>query len=79
MRERKMATKNKPKLQDQSYMPFGKHRNERMEDVPASYLHYLYINGIRESNADSDQGRVCRYIFDNLQSLKQEYPDGIWK
>jgi len=39
MRERKMATKNKPKLQDQSYMPFGKHRNERMEDVPTLSLH----------------------------------------
>lgn len=30
------------KLTDESLMPFGKHKGEKMANVPASYLLWLY-------------------------------------
>ena len=32
----------KMKLEDDSPMPFGKHKGEQMEDVPGNYLMYLF-------------------------------------
>ena len=52
-------------LTDDSPMPFGKHEGERMEDVPAKYLVWLYNDGLKE-------GPVRRYIEDNLKVLEQE-------
>lgn len=63
------------KLSDDSLMPWGKYEGERMEDVPADYLHYLWVNGKKDN-------RVCPvadYIRRNLQGLQHEYPDGIWE
>jgi len=34
-------------LLDTDLMPFGKHKGEMMQDVPATYLHYLWTNGMR--------------------------------
>lgn len=62
-------------LEDTDLMPFGKHKGIPMQDVPASYLHYLWTNGM---SGDRDSA-VAEYIRQNLQSLKQEHPDGIWK
>ena len=31
-------------LTDNSYMPFGKYKGDKMADVPASYLIWLYDN-----------------------------------
>jgi uncharacterized protein (DUF3820 family) len=47
-------------------MPFGKHKDKRMIDVPAFYLLYIYDN-----NMVSDE-RVRRYIIENLDALKKE-------
>ena len=61
-------------LQDDDPMPFGKHKDERMEDVPASYLFWLWTNG-------KENDRLCpvaHYIRRNKGVLAQEYPDGIW-
>jgi uncharacterized protein (DUF3820 family) len=58
---------------DLDLMPFGKYVNERLQDVPASYLHWLWIN-----RPISDR-KLENYIKNNLKALKQEYPDGIWK
>jgi len=55
-------------------MPFGKHKGEPMQDVPAHYLHWLWTNG---KQADK-QCAVADYIRRNLSALKQENPDAIW-
>lgn len=63
-------------------MPFGKYYKERrkMQDVPASYFHYLWTSGMKqyELEQNTPQGAVARYIKANLSHLKQEHPDGIW-
>lgn len=61
-------------LGDTDLMPFGKHRGTPMQDVPASYLHYLWTNGMREDKTSA----VADYIRRNLSGLKKEHPDGIW-
>lgn len=61
-------------LEDTDLMPFGKHKGVPMQDVPASYLHYLWTNGLSENR----ESPVGQYIWTNLRSLKQEYADGIW-
>ena len=57
------------KLTDDSKMPFGKHKGEKMENVPARYLLWLY--GEMEAKKQS-QGPVFRYIKDNLKALEKE-------
>lgn len=61
-------------LNDTDPMPFGKHKGEPMQDVPASYFHYLWHNGLREDK----QSNVASYIRRNLSALKQDHPDGFW-
>lgn len=58
------------KISDQSAMPFGKHKGEKMEDVPASYLLFLWNKGSMTSE-------VKEYIKENLQALQKEAPDVI--
>lgn len=57
---------------DLDLMPFGRYVNERLQDVPASYLHWLWTQ-----RPISDK-RLERYIKNNISALKKEYPDGIW-
>jgi hypothetical protein len=61
-------------LNDLSPMPFGLHRDVPMQDVPASYLHWLWVNGKREDK----QCPVAEYIRRNLPALQREHKDGIW-
>lgn len=61
-------------LQDIDPMPFGKHKGIPMQDVPASYFHYLWSNGLRLDR----NSPVADYIRRNLTALKKEHPDGIW-
>lgn len=62
-------------LQDDSIMPFGKYQGQLMQDVPASYLHWLWVNGVKDDKTTP----IHRYIEKSLSALKQEFPDGIWK
>jgi uncharacterized protein (DUF3820 family) len=62
------------KLDDLSNMPFGKYKGVKMQDVPASYLFWLWTNG-----KENEKGDVADYIRENLHNLEKEYPDGIWK
>lgn len=57
-------------LTDASPMPFGKHQGKKMEDVPASYLLWLW-------NENVTQPAVRAYIQDNLDVLKFEHPDTL--
>jgi len=52
-------------LTDESPMPFGKHKDKQMIDVPATYLLYLY----EEKKYNKE---VKEYIEDNMQILKKQ-------
>jgi hypothetical protein len=61
-------------MQDTDRMPFGKYKGVLMQEVPASYFHWLWVSG-----KHSDQFcPVADYIRRNLNALKQEHPDGLW-
>ncbi len=53
-------------------MPFGKFKGECLQDIPASYLHWLW------STRPLNDRRLEAYIEKNIHALKKEYPDGIW-
>lgn len=55
-------------------MPFGKHKGQPMERVPASYFHFLWTEGLKNESTP-----VANYIRDNMNALKSEHPDGIWE
>lgn len=73
-----------PLLDDLDPMPFGQYAKTRtpMQDVPASYLHFLWTkpgdNLQRDLNLNTPQGKVARYIKAHLSHLQKEHPDGIW-
>ena len=62
-------------LDDLDPMPFGKHKGTPMQDVPASYFHYLWSSGLSKETKTSS---VAQYIKSHLGHLKKEHPDGIW-
>ena len=61
-------------LTDDSLMPFGKYRGFKISSIPASYLHWLWHNGV---NQKKDQP-IHKYIVDNIEGLKEEDADLIW-
>lgn len=61
-------------LDDLDPMPFGKHKGVPMQDVPASYLHYLWHHGLKEDSTS----KVADYISKNISAFKKENPDLIW-
>ena len=61
-------------LEDTDPMPFGKYKGTAMQDVPASYFHYLWTTGMKEDKHSA----VAAYIRKSLSALQQEYKDGIW-
>jgi uncharacterized protein (DUF3820 family) len=52
-------------MDDYSRMPFGKYKNEKMANVPASYLLWLHKEG-------KCFGELKRYIEENMPVLKEE-------
>lgn len=62
-------------LLDTDLMPFGKYKGISMQDIPVSYLHYLWQNGMMSETKTSN---VADYISRNLLALKQEDKDKIW-
>lgn len=61
-------------LKDTDPMPWGKHKGAQMQDVPASYLHWLWTEGKK----NDDRCPVADYIRRNLTVLQAEHQDGIW-
>ena len=53
-------------MEDNSIMPWGKHKGDKMINVPASYLLWLY------ENDKCGFGDVFHYIKDNLDVIKQQ-------
>lgn len=41
---------NEKRLDDESLMPFGKHKGKLMIDVPDNYLIFLYQSGLKPGN-----------------------------
>ena len=64
-------------LQDDDPMPFGRHEGERMEDVPADYLHHLWTEYDFRNKVKTSP--VAEYIDRNFNALKMEHDDGIWE
>ena len=66
-------------ITDTSPMPFGKYgpkpkgTGQLMQDVPASYLNWLWHDGLKEDK----QSEVAEYIRKNLSVLETEF-DGEW-
>ena len=52
-------------MTDESIMPFGKHKDKQLADVPADYLMYLYENGLTHRE-------LCKYIEENLDVIKTQ-------
>lgn len=67
-------------LADTDSMPFGKHKGVPMQDVPASYLHWLWTrNNGRDQRAQMlSSDPVLNYIQRNINALRKEHPDGLW-
>lgn len=61
-------------MEDLDPIPFGRYKGTPMQDVPASYLFWLWTNGLKDDRSSP----VADYIRRNLTALKKEYPDGIW-
>lgn len=67
-----MAIRNlNEELNDLSPMPWGKYKGVPMQDVPASYLHWLW-------NGNCSDARVKAYIEKSKSALEAENPDLIW-
>ena len=52
-------------MTDESIMPFGKHKGEKLANVPPSYLLWLFDEG-------KCYGELREYIVDNMESIKAE-------
>jgi uncharacterized protein (DUF3820 family) len=52
-------------MTDESIMPFGKHKGEKLANVPPEYLLWLYDEG-------KCYGELRAYIADNMDSIKAE-------
>lgn len=52
-------------MDDESLMPFGKHKGEMLKDVPDEYLFWLHTAGIHPKYFELQE-----YIDDNLDSIK---------
>jgi hypothetical protein len=63
----------KPAYQDTDKLSFGRYEGTFLQEVPASYFHYLW-----EHRPLRDM-RLENYIHNNLEPLKKEYPDGTWE
>jgi len=56
-------------LKDEDRMPFGKYKEERMMDIPASYFHWLWFNGMKGTEKTSN---VAEYIHRNISTFQTE-------
>ncbi len=65
-------------MKDTDKFPFGKYKGKAIQDVPASYLNWLWHNWKGESLSNDNQRDVRDYIERNLDALKIEKPDLIW-
>jgi len=63
-----MPKKEHKYLDHNSPMPSGKYKGTPMGNVPPAHLIYIYTHHLRMNPG------LRRYIFDNLEKLKNEAP-----
>ncbi len=68
----KQKLKSFKRLTDETTMPWGKHKDVALEDVPASYLFWLEDQIRRRNNNDSFRSGLLVYIEENRDVLNQE-------
>ncbi len=61
-----------PAYDDLSPMPFGQYSGKPLQDVPAKYLHWLW------GKRPLDDKKLENYIWNSIEALKVDFPDGIW-
>jgi len=54
---------------------FGKYSGAKMRDVPASYLLWLWNNGMWRDTASNRSDPVRLYIIEHFNSLETDCPD----
>lgn len=75
--------KRHPAFTDLDRMPFGKHKDEPLQDVPAHYLQWLWNDGLHEwsrNTAEIDvkppdvqmRIRLANYIYNSKDAIAQE-------
>lgn len=69
-----MILKAPKQLTDDDRFPFGKYAGERMEDVPASYYHFLWTQ-----HGFDRKSQVGHYIKRSLSALESEDNDLLWE
>ena len=60
-------------MNDLTPMPFGKHKDTPMQDVPANYLLWLWDNGVHKQPGKP----IHAYIKKSFSALMKECPDYI--
>lgn len=58
-------------MTDQDTIQFGKHKGKKLCDVPAAYLLYVYEDSGFEGNRIPSYRELCKWIIDNLTSLRE--------
>lgn len=68
-----MRTQDKktPALIDTDRMPFGKYKGERMQDIPPSYLSWLYYE-IKKGGITKYNELVFNYIWNSQDAIAEE-------
>lgn len=61
-------------LQDLDKFPFGRYKDQPMQDVPASYLHWCW----HEASYGRNIEMVWDYIRRSIDALKDENKDLVW-
>ena len=64
--------KKQPAYSDTDEMPFGMYKGRPLQDVPATYLHYLW------TKKPLSDYRLENYIHNSMDELRKECPDKIW-
>lgn len=65
-------------MEDDDEITFGKYNGTKIGKVPASYLLWLWNNGMWRSNTLSQrEDPVRKYIVKNFNHLETECPDTI--
>lgn len=57
-------------MDDNSIISFGKHKGEKLIDVPASYLLWLWTN--KNKAQEEKNPELFTYICDNLEVIRKE-------
>lgn len=64
-----------PAFEDTDKMPWGKYKDECLQDVPASYLVWLWNEGTKDwkgSKHDAFKTRLANYIWNSRNAINQE-------